>query len=157
MHICSLCWLVSWTPWQIHHAVQAYTSCYRLALQDQITAQGTDAQRQNSNTNMQSPHLQLGTTPVHGMAQQNGMAPHASHLVHTPLLLPGVRCYTDASTTPDSSSTMATNAGLGILIINNQRHPTQNIYIKALFSGSTSVLMAEAAAQFAGCPFSIRQ
>lgn len=78
--------------------------------------------------------------------EQNGRSPDLAYLVQTPLLLPGVTCYTDASTTPDSSSNTATDAGLGVLIINNHIRPAQNFYIEALFLGSTTVLMAEAAA-----------
>jgi len=37
-------------------------------------------------------------------------------------------------------------AGLGILIINNHTHPTQNIYIQGAIHNATSILMVEAAA-----------
>lgn len=39
-----------------------------------------------------------------------------------------------------------TDAGIGVLIVNPQVQPTQTIYIKAKLTGSSSVLMAEAAA-----------
>jgi len=68
------------------------------------------------------------------------------YFVRLPALLSGVRCYTDASTSPDLHSNTYRNAGIGIFIINNQIHPVQTIYIKAIMKATTSVLMAEAAA-----------
>ena len=61
-------------------------------------------------------------------------------------LLPGTRCYTDASTAPDSALQVPRKAGLGVFIVNNQPQTTATIYIKAVLNTSTSVLMAEAAA-----------
>lgn len=62
------------------------------------------------------------------------------------LLIQGVRCYTDASLTPDHAPQPPRSAGLGIFFVNPQVRPTQTIYIKAHVSGVHSVLMAEAAA-----------
>lgn len=62
------------------------------------------------------------------------------------LLIQGVRCYTDASLTPDHTPQPPRSAGLGIFFVNPQVRPTQTIYIKAHVSGVHSVLMAEAAA-----------
>jgi hypothetical protein len=61
-------------------------------------------------------------------------------------LLPGPRCYTDASTLLDHTSRQPKRAGLGVFIINTEMHPPQNIYIKGVLSDSSSVLMAEATA-----------
>ena len=66
--------------------------------------------------------------------------------VLNPVLLSGVRCYVDASTTPDHLSTTNRRAGLGIFIVNQQVQPAQTIYIRAQMSQAHSVLMAEAAA-----------
>lgn len=64
-----------------------------------------------------------------------------------PALLPGSRCYTDASSLPDQIAPLVPKtAGLGVFLINMQVHPPQNIYIKAVITNSTSVIMAEAAA-----------
>jgi hypothetical protein len=63
-----------------------------------------------------------------------------------PASLPGVRCYTDASTSPDLPSNLSRDAGIGIFIVNNQVQPVQTIYIKAAMKQTSSVLMAEAAA-----------
>ena len=63
-----------------------------------------------------------------------------------PALLPGVRCYTDASLLPDHTLSPPRTAGIGIFLVNTQVQPVQTIYIKALMSGAHSVIMAEAAA-----------
>jgi len=68
------------------------------------------------------------------------------YLVRFPGLLQGVKCYTDASTSPDLPSLTPRNAGIGLFIINTQIHPAKTIYIKAIMTATTSVLMAEAAA-----------
>lgn len=48
-----------------------------------------------------------------------------------PVLLPGTRCYTDASTAPDSSMQVTRQAGLGIFIVTTQLQTSTAIYIKA--------------------------
>ena len=68
------------------------------------------------------------------------------YTVQVPALLPGVRCYVDASTVPDHPSLPPRMAGLGILFVNTQVQPAQTIYIKAIMSDAHSVIMAEAAA-----------
>jgi len=70
---------------------------------------------------------------------------HFDGQVHDPLLQ-GITCYADASTLPDHPSIPSRKAGIGVFIINNQMQPPQTIYIKALMTGSNSVLMAQAAA-----------
>ena len=72
------------------------------------------------------------------------------YLVRFPGLLQGVKCYTDASTSPDLPSLTPRNAGIGLFIINTQIHPAKTIYIKAIMTATTSVLMAEAAAMALG-------
>ena len=69
------------------------------------------------------------------------------YLVRFPGLMQGVRCYSDASTSPDLPSLTPRNAGIGLFIINTQVQLAQTIYIKALMTATTSVLMAEAAAR----------
>ena len=66
--------------------------------------------------------------------------------VQLPALLPGTRCYTDASTSPDMQQQVRRTAGLGVLIVNNHQQPTSSIYIKAVVTNINSVLMAEASA-----------
>jgi len=66
------------------------------------------------------------------------------YTINTLALLPGTRCYVDASTLPDHPTMPPRQAGLGILIVNVQAQPTQTIYIHAKLAECTSVLMAEA-------------
>jgi len=68
------------------------------------------------------------------------------YTVQVPALLPGVRCYVDASTVPDHPSLPPRMAGLGILFVNTQVQPAQTIFIKAQLTGVQSVPIAEAAA-----------
>ena len=63
-----------------------------------------------------------------------------------PALLPGVRCYADASLTPDHALPPPRTAGLGVFLVNTQVQPVQTINIRAIMSGAHSVIMAEAAA-----------
>jgi hypothetical protein len=69
-----------------------------------------------------------------------------SYLITFPILLEGVRCYSDVFLSPDTLSTNIRNAGLGVLIVNTNFQPVQTIYVKATLSAATSVLMTEAAA-----------
>lgn len=68
------------------------------------------------------------------------------YFIRMPALIQGVRCYTNASLTPDQPSMQPRTAGLGIFFVNPQVPPTQTIYIKAQASEVHSVLMVEAAA-----------
>jgi hypothetical protein len=67
------------------------------------------------------------------------------YTVQVPAILPGIRCYVDASTQPDQTSRSPRLAGLGILFVNTQVQPAQTIYTKAKVTGIQSVIMAEAA------------
>jgi len=60
------------------------------------------------------------------------------------MLLPGARCYTDASIAPDMTQPSSKKAGLGIFILD----PRSNLklYIKVQIYNITSVIMAETAA-----------
>lgn len=66
--------------------------------------------------------------------------------IHTLDLLSGVTCYADASISSTPPSLSPRQAGLGVFLINSQVQTQQIIYIKALLTGTDSVLMAEAAA-----------
>lgn len=66
------------------------------------------------------------------------------YTINTPALLPGKRCYVDASTLPDHPTMPPRQAGLGILIVNVQVQPTQTIYVQAKLAECTSALMAKA-------------
>jgi len=67
-------------------------------------------------------------------------------ILHMPAIVPGIRCYVDASTTPDHPSLPSRMAGLGIFFVNTQIQQAQTIYIKAHMSRAQSMIMAEAAA-----------
>jgi hypothetical protein len=60
-------------------------------------------------------------------------------------LLPGYRCYVDASTAPDQPNQQPKLADLGVFILNIQEQPTEAIYIRAHLQACTSVIMAKAA------------
>lgn len=77
-----------------------------------------------------------------------GTPPQMRHslTIQVPALLPGIRCFVDASTTPDTSSQSPRKVGIGILFVNTQVQLVQTIYIKAIIQGACSVVMAEAAA-----------
>ena len=60
-----------------------------------------------------------------------------------PILLPGVKCYTDASIIPDTVNSNPRKAGIGIFIL-DPAHQSKFL-IKAHINQITSVLMAEAA------------
>lgn len=85
-------------------------------------------------------------SPLVNQMQTNNGTMMDRFTIRIPTLLQGIRCYTDASTTPDHASLGPTKAGIGVFNINTQVQPTQCIYIKAQMSASTSVIMAEAAA-----------
>jgi len=60
-----------------------------------------------------------------------------------PILLPGVKCYTDASIIPDTVNSNPRKAGIGIFIL-DPAHQSKFL-IKAQINQITSVIMAEAA------------
>lgn len=70
--------------------------------------------------------------------------PHYKALL--PAILPGTRCYADASTAPDITLQVSRSAGLGIFIVNGHTSTTSTIYVKAVMGSCNIVIMAEAAA-----------
>lgn len=66
-----------------------------------------------------------------------------SSIYRLPCLIAGLRCYVNASTTPDDPSKVSRAAGLGIFLLD----PVVGLkcYIKALVKQINSVLMAESA------------
>jgi hypothetical protein len=63
-----------------------------------------------------------------------------------PALLPGPRCFTDASLAPHQTTTADKATGLGVFLINTQTNPAQTINIQGTIDKVPSVIMAEAAA-----------
>jgi len=66
-------------------------------------------------------------------------------LVSFPTSITGTWCYTNASTTPDTTTSTLRQAGLEIFIIKTDVQPPMSILIKATMQESSSVIMAEAA------------
>jgi hypothetical protein len=97
-------------------------------------------------------HLNAGSDPgpIQANRQLQVIAQPTSLLnrliVHSPGLLLGSRCYSDASTAPDTPISTPRIEGIGVFIINTQLQPPQQVYIKAKMMHTTSVIMAEAAA-----------
>jgi hypothetical protein len=78
-----------------------------------------------------------GTDRPHGIPCANPMMHRFT--VSLPALIPGVRCYTDASTTPDHQPLASRTASLGVFFVNTQVQPIQKIYRCALsFNGGRS-------------------
>jgi len=76
-------------------------------------------------------------TPTQQM-QSDGDPMEDRFLVRTPGLLQGVKCYIDASTSPDQQPSLPLRpVGTGLFIINTQVQPAQTIYIKATMTTTT--------------------
>jgi hypothetical protein len=118
----------TWNPWQIHYVVQAHMATHSLA----------SPQHQNANP---APTLPGLASPTIGTPSQMDR-----YMVLMSTLLPGIRCFVDASTQPDQTTNHVSLAGIGILIVNTQVHPMQTTYIKAAMTATHSVITAEAAA-----------
>lgn len=115
---------------------------------------------QMSHANHRRHHLDSGGHNQ-GNRVVNAGTPDEQELLHTQVLpmpglslyrvllparLPGIRCYTDASTARDTPLQVSRQAGLGVFIIDTSSQPPAAIYIKAKLQRTTSVLTAEAAA-----------
>lgn len=162
-----------WIPSQIHNAVAAHLKTHTQALLTQAhTTTNNFAQRTQADqaitplpetTHMMNRYCTINPAMLQGPTSNYQSAQHDSiqgmqtsnagpsqpvnrYLVHMPVLIHGVRCYSDASLTPDNNSQTPRTAGLGIFSVNTQVQRTQTIFIKAQVSGVHSVLMAEAAA-----------
>jgi hypothetical protein len=70
--------------------------------------------------------------------------PHYKALL--PAILPGIRCYIDASIALDTILQASRSAGLGIFIVNNHPSAASTIYVKAVAMNCNSVIMTEVAA-----------
>jgi len=100
---------------------------------------------QENNSTAAGTHIDGGNAQAH-IQQQNfrlGL-PSDQTFCRFPMLLPGARCYTDASIAPDMPNPSPRRAGLGIFILDPRRN--FKFYIKVQIGNITSVIMAEAAA-----------
>lgn len=154
-----------WTPWQVHQAVAAHIATQQAAedMQDHATASQPTGRMGSSTTTTATcltrrQHTTQRTTGMNlsyaGMVRADCHTEPSSSIIQidrntiqVPALLPGVRCFADASLLPDNPSRPSRTAGLGILFVNTQVHPAQTIYIyiKAFMTGAHSVIKAEAA------------
>jgi hypothetical protein len=134
----------TWSTIQVHSAVAAMLanlnnddpcSSNNPNHQDSNNATHHNAAQTNHSTSQATPNTiqHLSLVQVH---TQQGYHPSTTrsrdtpfstagpndrdlYLVRLPALLRGVRCYIDASTSPDLSSNSSRNAGIGIFIISN--------------------------------------
>lgn len=100
--------------------------------------------RNFSHAGLQAPRLPDASAEMQHSTTNPLMSPRLH--VTLPPLIPGTRCYTDASIHPDSPLQVPRKAGLGVFFLNTCPGESGTIYIKALVQRCTSVLMAEAAA-----------
>ena len=94
----------TWNTWQVHHAVAAFINTANSAISTH-DEQDNPTQEAIHNTEAVTSSINASIPSIN-----NGMAG----------LLSGVRCYTDASLTPDLQSLQPRPAGIGLFIINTQ-------------------------------------
>ena len=97
-----------------------------------------------------SNHLQqvLGNTIAYSASiYTEGQLPQTnSFRITQPALIEGIRCYIDASTSPDQPTQSYRPAGIGIFFLVPQEQAARSIFMKATVADVHSVFMAEAAA-----------
>ena len=157
----------TWTPWQVHHAVAAHISTQQAGIdtQPQLTVPPlTDLVNRERPLSATTTASRPTPTPDNNYRMLGMIFPSAPRnqegdtiqgrsnpqmnrfILHMPAIVPGIRCYVVASTTPNLPSLPSRMAGLGIFFVNTQIQPAQTIYIKAHMSRVQSMIMAEAAA-----------
>lgn len=88
-----------WTAAQIHHAVAAHMDSHNKAFNHQ---QPTPGDRQPHHDDNQPINPGMATSAGTSNEQNNQLTNRFT--IHSPALLPGVRCYVNACTTPDQPS-----------------------------------------------------
>jgi len=131
-----------WTPIQVHHAVAAFISTQPQQEPHNSTPISDDDQATPSQQQLVGTSFLLSTGPT------NNATPLQTNSFRTtqPALIEGIRCYTDASTSPDQATHSFRPAGLGIFFLIPQEQAARSIFIKATVADVHSVFMAEAAA-----------
>jgi len=137
-----------WSVLQVHYAAQAYIN--------KVVSASNEEHRQKEAKGIDIDTPQVRNLYHAGNTQEEIiLAPHMSHLAispdrsclytthRLPTLLPGVKCYTDATLAPDNGTEQQRKAELGIFILNPKRK--EKFFIKAHLLRCGSVLMAEAA------------
>jgi hypothetical protein len=109
----------TWNPWQVHHQATAHLHTHKLIQleglqQDQqevpnLLATTTSSRRQHHSQQTQGIESPNAYTSTHQVDR---------YTIWVPALLPGVRCFVDASALPDQPSQHARRAGIGILFVN---------------------------------------
>lgn len=134
-----------WSVLQVHCAIEAdidvAAACAR-ADPSTENLRGPQGVKQPMNL-QQCNSIYAGTNNDGRSARTLGLSSD-QNLCRFPMLLIGARCYTDASTAPDTLQPSSRKAGLGIFILDSSRN--LKLYIKAQINNITSVIMAEAAA-----------
>jgi len=121
----------TWTSHQIQQAANAHINSHLDALNEQTLS-----------------HLHNSLLPTHNRYAGTHQGSHQSISATDQLLvcsltsIAGIRCYTDASTTLDTTASVPRQAGLGIFIINTDVQLPLSIFIKATMQDSSSVIMA---------------
>lgn len=122
-------------------------------LQDMQNSMRNDTIENNGHNHdqmgQQTDFLFAGTTSQgsnHNEEQATNLPRPPHYRISLPATLPGTRCYTDASTTPDNNMQVERPAGLGIFMLTGRLNNTSTIYIKAKMRSCNTVIMAEAAA-----------
>lgn len=151
--------LLKVTVFQVHNSVAAEINASSIILQDEVLFSDTQhgvpepAPRTMDTQYTQGAH-RLGGTTRRTMQEGQDMQDTETLILPGPPLfrvllpatLPGMRCYTDASTAPDNPLQITRQAGLGVFIIDTSTQQTTAFFIKAKLQATPSVLMAEAAA-----------
>jgi len=123
-----------WTVWQVHNSVAAEINISQSDLQVTENTPETTTQTRQDAQQAHSPflsHNQGTQTLIAGtQEEQEQLNDQASELpgpplfrVQVPARLPGMRCYTDASTAPDTPMQVSRHAGLGVFIVDNRSQP----------------------------------
>jgi hypothetical protein len=132
---------------QVHHALEADINV------STIHPPTSSPQSLDNHSHSEGWQQTFSFAGPHIGGEERAMLPHPDQAISgpstnnfncsLPILMPGPRCYSDASIAPDSISSRARSAGLGILLLD----PTHNLkcYIKAKIDHISSVLMAESA------------
>lgn len=132
---------------QVHYAVEA-----------DINFSTGDLRERNSQPMASHSHGDSGQgifafAGVHSEGAAGQLLPHSDQatlvpssnnfICRLPSLIPGPRCYSDASLAPDSRSNAVRSVGLGIFSLNPGQH--MKCFIRARVHQVSSVLMAESA------------
>jgi len=129
---------------QVHYAIEAdidvFASCSKFSASSESVCSAPYAQ----NSISAGQHIENEEPPEPLPCNEFRLGLMANQATcRYPMLLRGVKCYSDASTLPDMLVSDPRKAGLGIFVIDPRNQA--RFFIKAKISNITSVLMVEAA------------